>query len=47
VLKKFLTGMPQRFEVARKRIRLHGALIRVDDASGRAMSIQRVSETAD
>ena len=43
VLKKFLTGMPQRFEVARNNIMLHGALIRVDDDTGKAMSIQRVS----
>ena len=46
VLKKFLTGMPQRFEVARHRVRLLGALIRIDDASGKAMSIQRVNEMA-
>ena len=45
VLKKFLTGMPTRFEVARNRVRLLGALIRIDDASGKAVSIQRVSET--
>ena len=45
VLNKFLTGMPQRFEVARNRVRLLGALIRIDDASGKAMSIQRVNET--
>jgi 2',3'-cyclic-nucleotide 2'-phosphodiesterase len=44
VLKKFLTGMPQRFEVARNQVKLHGALIRVDDASGKAVSIQRVAE---
>ena len=44
VLKKFLTGMPQRFEVARNQVRLHGALIRVDDVSGKAVSIQRVAE---
>ena len=44
VLKKFLTGMPQRFEVARNKIILHGAIIRVDDASGKATSIQRVAE---
>jgi len=47
VLKKFLTGMPQRFDVARNQIRLHGALIRVDDASGKAVSIQRVAERLD
>ena len=46
VLKKFLTGMPQRFDVARNRVRLHGALVRIDDASGKAVSIQRVNETA-
>ena len=45
VLKKFLTGMPQRFDVARHNIKLHGALIRIDDATGKATSIQRVSET--
>ncbi len=45
VLKKFLTGMPQRFEVARNGVKLHGALIRVDDESGKAMSIQRVAES--
>ena len=46
VLKKFLTGMPQRFEVAHHRVRLLGALIRIDDASGKATSIQRVNEMA-
>ena len=45
VLKKFLTGMPTRFDVARNNVKLHGALIRIDDASGKATSIQRVSET--
>jgi metallophosphoesterase (TIGR00282 family) len=45
VLKKFLTGMPHRFEVARNNIKLHGALIRVDDTTGKAASIQRVAES--
>jgi hypothetical protein len=44
VIKKFLTGMPQRFEVARDRVLLHGAVIEIDDATGMAMKIQRVSE---
>jgi 2',3'-cyclic-nucleotide 2'-phosphodiesterase len=44
VIKKFLTGMPQRFEVARHRVRLHGAVIEIDEASGKAIKIQRVSE---
>jgi 2',3'-cyclic-nucleotide 2'-phosphodiesterase len=44
VLKRFLTGMPQRFDVAQKQLRLHGVLVRVDDATGKAINIQRVSE---
>lgn len=45
VLKRFLTGIPQRFEVAKDRVLLHGAVIEIDDASGKAVKIQRVSET--
>ena len=45
VMKKFLTGMAQRFEVAKNRVMLHGAMIEIDDASGRAIRIQRVSES--
>jgi len=45
VLKRFLTGMPQRFEVAKNRVLLHGAVIEIDDASGKAVKIQRVSES--
>jgi hypothetical protein len=45
VIKKFLTGMPQRFEVAKNRVQLHGAVIEIDDASGKAIKIQRVAET--
>ncbi len=44
VLKRFLTNMPQRFEVAKDRVLLHGAVIEIDDASGKAVKIQRVSE---
>jgi hypothetical protein len=44
VIKRFLTGMPQRFEVAKNRVLLHGAVIEIDEASGRAVKIQRVSE---
>lgn len=45
VIKKFLTQMPQRFDVAKERVILHGALIEIDDASGEAIKIQRVAET--
>jgi metallophosphoesterase (TIGR00282 family) len=44
VIRKFLTGMPQRFEVAKNRVLLHGAVIEIDDDSGKAIKIQRVSE---
>ena len=44
IVRRFLTSMPQRFEVARDRIILQGALVEVDDSSGRALSIRRVSE---
>jgi hypothetical protein len=44
VIKKFLTGMPQRFEVAKNRVLLHGAVIEIDDATGKAIEIHRISE---
>jgi len=44
VIKRFLTGMPQRFDVAKNRVLLHGAVIEIDVASGKAVKIQRVSE---
>lgn len=46
VLKGFLTNLPQRFHVAGGRPRLQGALVEVDQATGRARSIQRVNEAA-
>jgi hypothetical protein len=44
VIQRFLTNTPQRFGVAKGRVLLQGALIEVDDATGRAVSIERVSE---
>ena len=44
VLARFRTAMPQRFEVARHDIKLLGAVIEIDDASGKAVKIQRVAE---
>ncbi len=46
IIKRFTTNMPQRFEVARNRVMLHGAVMEIDDASGRALGIRRVSESA-
>ena len=45
VVQRFLTGMPQRFDVARERIILQGALVEIDEVTGRASKIQRVSES--
>ena len=44
IVQRFLTGMPQRFEVAKERVFLQGALIQIDELTGRAGRIQRVSE---
>lgn len=44
VLRRFLTGVPQRFEVARGRPLVQGALVTVDETSGKALAIERVSE---
>jgi len=44
IIRRFLTSQPQRFEVAKHRVLLQGALIEIDEASGKAVGIQRVSE---
>jgi hypothetical protein len=44
VVRRFLTSMPQRFEVAKGGILLQGALIEIDESTGKALNIQRISE---
>ena len=44
VLLRSRTAMPQRFEVARNDVKLHGAVVEIDEATGKALKIQRVSE---
>ncbi len=44
IIKRFVTNQPQRFTVATGRILLQGALITVDEKSGRATAIERISE---
>lgn len=46
IIKRFVTNMPQRFEVARNRVMLHGVVVEIDTASGQAVGIRRVSEAA-
>jgi calcineurin-like phosphoesterase len=38
IIKRFLTNQPQRFDVAKRRIMLQGALIEIDERSGRALA---------
>jgi len=45
VIKKFLTGLPQRFEVARNEVKLHGVVIEVDNLTGKAIQIQRIAKS--
>lgn len=44
VLRRFLTQMPQRFEVAKGRVLLQGVLVDIDEGTGLARSVKRVSE---
>ena len=41
-IQRFVTGMPNRFEPAKGRVRVQGAVIRIDPESGRAIGIERV-----
>lgn len=45
VIRRFLTNTPQKFGIATDNIILKGALIEIDDNSGRALKIERVSES--
>ena len=44
IIQRFLTYQPQRFAVASKRVTLNGAVIDIDELSGKAKSIERLSE---
>jgi metallophosphoesterase (TIGR00282 family) len=44
VIERFRNNTPQKFDVAKGRILLQGALIQIDPATGRAQSIRRISE---
>ncbi len=44
ILTRFITQMPTRFEMAEGDIQLHGAIIDVDEKTGKANSIKRVQE---
>ncbi|MDI6739111.1 MAG: TIGR00282 family metallophosphoesterase [Candidatus Edwardsbacteria bacterium] len=42
VLERFLAGMPAKFEVASKDVRLNAVLIEIDDRTGKARKIERI-----
>lgn len=42
VLERFLTGMPQRLQVARGPVMMNSVLIDVDPATGKSLSIERI-----
>lgn len=44
IVRRFLTGMPQRFDVARGRVMLQGAVLEIEEATGKTVKIQRISE---
>ncbi|NCC59437.1 MAG: TIGR00282 family metallophosphoesterase [Verrucomicrobiae bacterium] len=44
VLKRFVTGLPQRFEVADEDVRFSAVLINVDDTTGKCTAIERIFE---
>jgi len=46
-VRRFLTGLPTRFEPASGPVRLNAALIDVDESTGRARSIERVTAFED
>jgi metallophosphoesterase (TIGR00282 family) len=46
VVQRFLTSQPQKFGVATERILLQGAMVDIDDFTGRTVRIERVSEPA-
>ena len=43
VIEKFLTQMPNKFDVAKNDVRLQGVILDVDAQNGRARSIERIS----
>ncbi|MEN3940063.1 TIGR00282 family metallophosphoesterase [Prosthecobacter sp. SYSU 5D2] len=45
VLEKFLTQLPAKFGVARGPVRINGALVTLNPATGKAVSIERIART--
>lgn len=44
IIERFLTGMPTRFELGEDDIQLHGVIVEIEVATGKARSIKRLQE---
>mgnify|MGYP001569798893 FL=1 len=44
VLTRFLSSIPVKFNVAEENIQLHGALVEIDEQTGKACSILRIQK---
>lgn len=44
VIKKFLTGMPEKFHVTNGSVQINAVIVDIDDDTGRALSIQRMTK---
>jgi calcineurin-like phosphoesterase len=44
IVRRFLTNMPQKFDVARGHVLLQGAIVEIDESTGKALRLERVSE---
>ena len=44
VVRHFVTQLPERFEVAHEGVEFQGVLVRADEATGKAVSIERIRE---
>lgn len=47
IVARFITNLPVMFPVAKGMVKLHGALIEIDEATGQALSIERVAEVVE
>jgi metallophosphoesterase (TIGR00282 family) len=44
ILNRFVTSMPTQFPIAKGPVKIHGALVEIDENTGRAVSIKRIAE---
>jgi hypothetical protein len=44
IVARFITNLPVNFPVAKGPVKIHGALIEIDETTGRALSIERIAQ---